>query len=76
MNKITQDLKRKGVKEELTYVNSNGKISKRFTYKGMIIKWDNFILNGKFYYWRASFYASLEACCSGIERHINHFNKK
>jgi hypothetical protein len=75
MNKITQDLKRKGVKEELTYVNSNGKISKRFTYKGMIIKWDNFILNGKFYYWRASFYASLEACVNGIERHINHFKK-
>ena len=55
MNKITQDLKRKGVKEELTYVNSNGKISKRFTYKGMIIKWDNFILNGKFFFDSFSF---------------------
>lgn len=73
MNKITLEQKKRGLKEELTYVNANGKISKEYRYKGMIFKWDNWTLKGKFYYWRASFYTSLEACMEGVDRHIKHF---
>jgi len=73
--KLTLKQKKKGIKEEYTYVNSNGRISKQYTYKGMIIKWDNQILNGKWYYWRSSYYASLDASVLGIDRHLKLFNK-
>ncbi len=56
MLKLTLEQKKKGIKEEFTYVNSNGRMSKQYTYKGMFITWDNQILHGKWYYWRASYY--------------------
>jgi hypothetical protein len=76
MLKLTLEQKKKGIKEEFTYVNSNGRMSKQYTYKGMYITWDNQILHGKWYYWRASYYGSLEAAISGIDRHINHYKNK
>jgi len=47
MLKLTLEQKKKGIKEEFTYVNSNGRMSKQYTYKGMYITWDNQILHGK-----------------------------
>jgi hypothetical protein len=75
MLKLTLEQKKKGIKEEFTYVNSNGRMSKQYTYKGMYITWDNQILHGKWYYWRASYYASLDACIDAIDRHNRLFNK-
>ena len=74
--KLTLEQKKKGIKEEYTYVNSNGRISKQYTYKGMVIKWDNQILNGKWFYWRSYYYASLDAAVHGIDRHIKLFNQQ
>jgi hypothetical protein len=74
--KLTLEQKKKGIKEEFTYVNSNGRISKQYTYKGMIIKWDNMILNGKWFYWRHSYYASLDATIQGIDRHLKLYNNQ
>lgn len=74
-HKLSLEQKKKGIKEECTYVNSNGRISKQYTYKGMIIKWDNQVLGGKWFYWRHSYYSSLDGSVQAIDRHYKLFNK-
>ena len=74
MHPITEKQRKRGIKEEITYVGQNGSIKKQFKYKGMYVLWDSQTLKGKFYYWRSTFYTSLDAACDGIDRHINHFN--
>jgi hypothetical protein len=74
--RLTHEQRKKGIKEELTYVNANGRISKQYNYKGMIIKWDSMTLSGKWYYWRHSYYASLEGAVRGIDRNIKQYKTK
>lgn len=76
MQDFNEQLKKRGVRHEITYSGENGRIRKEYKYRGMYITWDNFTLNGRWYYWRTSYYSSLEGALDSIDRHIKLYKKQ
>lgn len=76
MINLNEQLRKRGVKQEITYVGENGKIRKEYKYRGMYITWDNITLHGKWYYWRSDYFSSLEGALDSIDRHIKLYKNR
>ena len=75
MHPTPSHLKQTGLTDYFMITIDANRINKDFVYRGMFIHWDNKKPLDKFYYWRASYFTSIEAAMRSIDRHYKLFKK-
>ncbi len=75
MHPTPAQLKQKGLKDYFIIVVDGERIKKDYIYRGMFIHWDSKKPLDKFYYWRASYYTSIDAAMRSIDRHYKLYKK-
>lgn len=74
MHPTNPSLKQKGLRDYFM-ISIFNRIKKDFLYRGMFIHWDSKKPHDKYYYWRSSYFTSVEAAMRSIDRHIKLFKK-
>lgn len=75
MHPTNPSLKQKGLRDYFMISIDTDRIKKDYLYRGMFIHWDSKKPHDKFYYWRASYFTSIEAAMRSIDRHYKLFKK-